>query len=34
LDEITKPKEILGNELNGKEFVLDPGHGSLDTGAI
>ena len=34
LDEITKPKEILGNELNGKEFVLDPGHGSLDTWAI
>ena len=34
LDEITKPKEILGNELSGKTFVLDPGHGSLDTWAI
>lgn len=34
IDEITKPNEILWNELNGKKFVLDPGHGSLDTWAI
>ena len=34
IDEITKPKEIVGNELSGKTFVLDPGHGSLDTWAI
>ena len=34
VDEITKPKEIVGNELSGKTFVLDPGHGSLDTWAI
>ena len=34
VDEITKPKEILGNELSGKTFMLDPGHGSLDTWAI
>lgn len=30
VDEITKPNEILGNELSGKTFILDPGHGSLD----
>ncbi len=34
LDEITKPKEILGNELKGKTFVLDPGHGSLDIWSV
>ena len=34
LDEITKPKEVVGNELSGKKFVLDPGHGSLDTWAL
>jgi len=34
LDEITKPKEIIGNELKGKKFVLDPGHGSMDTWAL
>lgn len=30
VDEITKPKEILWNELKGKKFVLDPWHWSVD----
>ena len=30
VDEITKPKEILWNELQGKKFVLDPWHWSAD----
>lgn len=34
LEDITKPNEVLWNELKGKKFVLDPGHGSLDTWAI
>ena len=34
VDEITKPKEIIDNELKGKKFVLDPGHGSMDTWAL
>jgi len=34
LDDITKPNEILGDELNGKTFILDPWHGSLDIWAI
>ena len=34
LDDITKPSEIVWSELRGKKFVLDPGHGSLDTWAI
>ena len=34
VDEITKPNEVVGNELSGKKFVLDPGHGSLDTWAL
>lgn len=34
LDEITKPKEIVWEELKGKKFILDPGHWSLDTWAI
>ncbi len=34
VDEITKPKEIVGSELKGKKFVLDPGHGSMDTWAL
>lgn len=34
VDEITKPNEIVWSELKGKTFILDPGHGSLDTWAI
>lgn len=34
VEEIIKPQEVIWSELKGKVFVLDPGHGSMDTGAI
>lgn len=34
VDEITAPEKIVDNSLKWKTFVLDPGHWSMDTGAI
>lgn len=34
IEDITKPEKILSDKLNGYTIVLDPGHGSMDTGTI
>lgn len=34
VDEITKPDKILSQRLKNKKIVIDPGHGSLDIGAV
>ena len=34
IENITKPNKILSEKLKGYTIVLDPGHGSMDTGTI
>lgn len=34
IEEITRPDQIVSSKLKGKKIVLDPGHGSMDVGAI